>query len=267
MPEYREVSVAQLIEPPVPLRMGMDQEKLGELSDSIKEYGVMLPLVVIPSGDKFEIVDGHRRFLASLNANLSTVPVMIYPNVDNAKWGMMLHANIMREDVTAAEEGVQFSDLAEQHNWSMPQLCKFFGRSEAYINDRVKFVREFPDLLPAVSTRELNWSQARAIMRCSDQKWRAYLVDQAVTHGASARAIQNMVEQWKSTQLVPPPAPGTTELPFAAPVVQMERPRCLWCARDDDEYNMATVTVHTYHLRDLKEFLARFGVNRAAPTE
>src|SRR5258708_7192887 len=134
--------------------MSMDEEKLHELEESIKRLGVLQDLAVVPSNGKYEIVFGHRRFIAARLAGLVKVPCKIYENADDAKYEMMLAENGFREEVTAAEEGAFFLDLAEQHGWSEPQICQHVHRSADYVNERAKLVRKFPEVFKRVAARE-----------------------------------------------------------------------------------------------------------------
>src|SRR5216684_695620 len=124
MTETREINLDLLLEPPLTARMSMDEEKLHELEESIKRLGVLQDLAVVPSNGKYEIVFGHRRFIAARLAGLVKVPCKVYENADDAKYEMMLAENGFREEVTAAEEGAFFLDLAEKHGWSEPQICQ-----------------------------------------------------------------------------------------------------------------------------------------------
>lgn len=286
MSETKIIPRAQLMEPPQPLRMGMDEQALGELADSLKRHGQLFPLIVIPAHvyesngvaalpgggvevpailkTQYEIVDGHRRYIAAGIAGLEQMECKIFATLEDAKFGVMLDANMMREDVTPAEEGVQFLELAEKRGWSMPQLMRYFGRSEAYINERCKLVSEFPDVMQVVAARSINWTQAKAVMRCPDKNWRAYMLDQAVTHGASSRTIVSLVDQWKTMQLAREGQPATHTPEHAVIQAHAELPKCVWCGRDDDPQNMVHIPAHSYHVRDLREFLARVGVTQIA---
>jgi ParB family chromosome partitioning protein len=266
--------------------MGMDEAALAELAESIKRHGLLFPLIVVPAhftaanGElappiegrppaevlllRWEIVDGHRRYVAAGLAGLDELECKIFPTLEDAKFGVMLDANTCREDVTAAEEGLQFVELADKRGWSMPQMQKYFGRSESYINERARLVKDFPDVFQRVAAREVNWSQAKAVMRCPDAQWRAHLLEQATVHGASARTIISQVDLWKSMELAKAGAPAVHTPEHGIAPVMPERPRCLYCTRDDDPGNLTTVPVHTYHLRDLKDFLERVGLNRPA---
>ncbi|MBA0084829.1 MAG: ParB/RepB/Spo0J family partition protein [Acidobacteria bacterium Pan2503] len=282
MPETRMIPRAQLLEPPLPIRMGIDEQALGDLADSIKRHGLLHPLIVVPAhvtsanGElapsvagappaevlqlRWEIVDGHRRYLASLIAGLDELECKVYDTLDDAKFGVMLDANMMRQDLSPAEEGVQFLELAESRGWSMPQLMRYFGRSEAYINERVTLVKNFPDVFRVVAERGINWTQAKAVMRCPDKNWRAYMLDQAVTHGASSRTIVNLVDQWKTLQLAKDSQPAVHTTEHAVIIQQAERPKCTWCLRNDDQANFISLPVHSYHVRDLQDFLKRTGI-------
>jgi ParB family transcriptional regulator, chromosome partitioning protein len=257
VPKFKTVPRSALLEPPTPLRLAMDEGKLAELAQSIAEFGLMQPICVTPKGDKFEIIDGHRRYMATGQLGLQTVAVAIFDNVEEAKWGMMLHANIMREDVTAVEEGTQFIQLSEQQGWSIEQLMKFFGRSESYINERAELVSKFPDICEHVSRRVLSWPQAKAVMRCKDANHRAYLIDQAIRCGVNARNLNVMVEDFKRQSRlnanigVPVPASEVYVMP------EIELARCVLCQRDDDQANMVMVPVHAYHKRDLEVLIER----------
>ena len=266
MPERRDINLDLLLEPPIPVRMTMDDEKLHELAEDIRLHGVLQNLVVVMSNGKFEVVAGHRRQLAARLAGLLKVPCLVFDELGDAKYAIMLAENGYREEVTAAEEGVLFLELAEKNGWSEPDLCRHFHRSADYINDRVKLVRSFPEVMKHVAAREMNWSQAKAIMRCRNRQWLPYLIEQAVTHGATARSLQQYVDQFRANELAARnlPAPHTPE---TAPVyIEGDKQRCVWCNRDDDNANMTQIPVHSYHVKDLTQFLRGSGVgNRTSP--
>lgn len=263
MPKLRTIKRELIREPSQPLRMAMDDGKMEDLVSSIRRHGVLLPLVVYPVGDVFEIIDGHRRYVATGMAGVSQLPCNVFDNPEDAKFGMMLDANECREDLSAAEEGFQFLELAEKQGWGIEDLMRAFGRSEGYINERCRMCREFPDVTEKVAARELSWGQAKQIMRCPDPQYRTYLLEQATLHGASVRTLGYMFDQWKA-QIAPgavAPKPHTGE----GAQVHIEAPtqRCVWCDRNDDQGNVISVPVHSYHKRDLECFLEAAGVRQS----
>lgn len=255
--QSRRIPVELIDEPPQPIRCAMDDEKLRQLAESIRTYGLIHPIAVVPHGERFEIFAGHRRFIATKMLGLSEIDATVWRDADDAKFGMMLDENIMREDVTAAEEGRQFLALANERNWSIEQMVKHFDKTEHYINSRVGLVMDFPDITEVVDNRMITWQQATVIMRCKDKFRRSYLIDQAANAGASPRALTAMVEDYnrqdRQNMAVQQPAETGVSLHFTPP----PSPRCLYCGRDDDQPNMRFVTIHSYHQRDLEVALGR----------
>jgi ParB family transcriptional regulator, chromosome partitioning protein len=260
VPETREINVNLLLEPPLTERSTMDDEKLHELAESIKVHGVLQNLVVVPSNGKYEIVAGHRRYLAARLAGLEHVPCKIYEDLEDGKYAVMMAENGFREEVTAADEGMFFLDLAEKKGWSEPQLCKYFHRSAEYINERCKLVTKYPEVMKSVRAREMNFSQAKAIMRCKLPKWQPWLIEQAVTHGATARSLNQYVDQFHHNDLStggPVPNHSSEQHPL---LLEPEKQRCVWCQRNDDQVNITELKIHSYHVRDLTEFLKATGI-------
>jgi ParB family chromosome partitioning protein len=262
MPKVIEIAIGLLNEPPLPIRASMDDEKLHELAVSLKRHGLLQNLVVVEDDCRYEIVAGHRRYLAAKLAGFTHLTCNVFENLADAKYGVMLDENMLREELTPAEEGMQFLDLVDKFGWSMPDLQVKFGRSEQYINERVTLVRDFPDVMKHVAAREINWSQAKAIMRCKNAKWRPYLLEQAVVHGATARTLQQYVEQFRGQDLAAEAKPALHTPEHAAILLEPLKARCIWCQRDDDQANMTELKIHSYHARDLSEFLRAAGVGQ-----
>lgn len=266
MPERRDINLDLLLAPPLPIRATMDDEKLHELAEDIKRHGILQNLVVVQSNGKYEVVAGHRRQLAARLAGLVKAPCLIFEELGEAKYAVMLAENGYREDVTAAEEGMLFLDLAEKNGWSEPDLCRHFHKSADYINERVKLVSKFPAISKHVVSRELNWSQAKAMMRCKNPQWLDYLIDQAVTHGATARTIQQYIDQFRAVELAAQGQPGPHTADHAPVNIEAEKQKCIWCQRDDDQGNMTMLPSHSYHVKDLAQFLKACGVGTRPPT-
>jgi ParB/RepB/Spo0J family partition protein len=277
MPTMRMVPLAMLEEPPEPLRIAMDETKMDELVDSIRLVGIIQPIAVLPRfkntdgfyqaepdlllgiegahPSRYEIVDGHRRWYASTRLQLHDVPVMIFDNIGDAKFAVMLHANVNREDVTPFEEGLQFIELSEKRRWSLDDLMRFFSVSEAYINDRVDIVRKDDRVAAAVQARQINLSQAKEILRCEDVSFRPALLEQAAVHGATTAALRvmrhNHASELREVQGLLPT--NTSEQFYGPPPLPPEE--CLWCGRAEDQANMVNVRVHQYHQLDLRAVL------------
>jgi ParB/RepB/Spo0J family partition protein len=293
MPEFKRIPLADLVPPDVPMRFEMGDQAMLDLVESIQSAGILEPLLVVPwytdaAGARvrgepitgqvgpatptcYEVRDGHRRYTAATHLKLADVPCMVFPNSDDSNYLIMLHANVVREDVTPVEEGVLFLELANKHGWSMDQLVRHFHKSENYINERVDLCQCDPAVSSAVASRTINLSQAKQILRAGDAGFRTYLLDQAVTHGANARTLHQMIANHAQEQSTAQGNLHVNTPEFATPVESPETPRCIWCRETTDVQHMRQVWVHWFHQRDLEAVVETLGVHnlrkQAVPPE
>ena len=281
MDDYLMIPREQLLPPEFSFRANPADGALDDLVHSIRENGILEPLLVTlddeptgvsaetpapsgqpgvaRSGPRYRILAGERRYLASARVPLHDLPCRVL-QADAAKaWVAMLHTNIMRQDPTAAEEGLVFLRLVNEQQWSLTRLCREFDVSEQYVQDRVDLVTGDEDVAVAVAAREISFSVGRLINKCKDpERRRAWLAD-AISHGSSAREINYKLEQVRRDEAIalgqPVPNAGVPAQVLVAPPA----PDCLWCSRNDDLNNMVDVKIHAYHLQDLRRYLEATG--------
>jgi len=218
---------------------------------------------VVECIEAYEISDGHRRYIASGMVGITELPCIIKPPDEDAALDDMLTANLEREDNTPAEEGWLFMRLVDERGWGIEQLMRTFHKSEGYINDRVRLVCTDGEVAKAVATHQIPFSVAKALLRCTDEAHRRYLLGLCVTHGANTRTAESYVHQWKVQSEAQPQVvggPGATSVgEYIPPPAQL----CLWCERDEQRESLVSVVVHSWHLRDLLVHLERTGVRSA----
>jgi ParB-like chromosome segregation protein Spo0J len=271
------------------MRVTITDESIEELVESLRTIGQLVPLIVTPyfsaplaetnlplaqhpvkwmrEGGQFEIIDGHCRYLAAEHVPLTELECSVFLDVAEAKHAMMLHAGIVRQSFTAYEEGRQFIELSNQHGWSLEDLCKTFRRSENYINERCAIATAPDAIAAAVQSRGINLSQAKQCLLAKDEMLRGYLLDQALTHGATARTLEVMRHNW-SVENDPRPDGEKLHTPDHAnePDPAAEE-RCIWCDGNEDPHNFRRIVVHWYHERDLRAVADQVGsknLHRAA---
>ncbi len=282
MADYRLIRVCDLAEPPAPVRASIDEIKIVELAESIKQVGILQPLIVIPvshavavdavspSGDPktavgetlpgYEVVAGHRRLMAARHIGLFEVPCIVYSDAAFAKEAAMLHENVYREDLTAAEEGVFYAELIEKHDLTEDALCNMVRQKPAYIYDRLALVSGDPEVLKACAERRITYAVAKEINRCKDAAQRAYLLSLAERGGATAATVR----QWVSR---PPAEEATTGAAAAAPEPDHFTPpapgaamQCWLCGKDDAPFNLRVIYVCFYELDSIRAILKQAGV-------
>jgi ParB family chromosome partitioning protein len=283
MAEPKLIPLAMLMEPDNPLRIELQEEALDELVESIKIAGILSPLLVVPwyqnsAGEfvttpdaalgkvgeiptRYEIRCGHRRYLAARRLELDQVPCMVFKNCEDTRYLIMLHEQVVRADVTPVEEGVLFLQLADKHQWSMADLQRVFKRSENYINDRVQLVQKDTTVAAAVQAGTINLGQAKQILRPKDPAFRGYLLDQAATHGANARTLQQMIVNKEQDERA---AQGALKLhtPELAPAPETPPAMvCIWCRSRENPEHMRLLPVHWFHQKDLEAVVEQLGVH------
>ena len=148
-------------------RKTFDKENLQELTDSIREQGIIQPIVVRPdknNAGKYEIIAGERRWLASQNAGLHEVPVVIL-NVDDEKsLEFAIVENVQRQDLNAIEEARGSHRLIDEFNYNQDKLSKFIGKSRSYIANSLRLLALPADVLLLVENGKLSAGHARSLI-------------------------------------------------------------------------------------------------------
>lgn len=148
-------------------RKHFDEASLAELSDSIRQQGVLQPIGVRPIDEsgKFEIVFGERRYRASLMAEMTVIPAVILNVSDEVAEEMAVTENLQRKDVTPIEEANAYQKLIESGRHDIQSLAVQFGKNETYIRTRLKFTALIPEIAELLEKDELTISVASEICR------------------------------------------------------------------------------------------------------
>lgn len=246
--EPREIPIG-LIDPPVmPARMEMNEEKFAELCSSIRKFGILQRIILVVTGDRYEVVAGHRRFLAACRVNLAAVPAEVYPTLDAAHEGIKHAENRFREDLSPAEEAVKFQELLDGvAGGDVERVCEIVGESFDYVSDRLLLFQGCPVVFAALQERKIQLGAAKEINKVSDERVRRAFVHDAVAGGATVAVVRGWVTDWKrdadrgSAPLPPPEAPSQ---PGAA--VPAWTPTCLCCGGTENVHLMVQVNVHSH---------------------
>jgi ParB family chromosome partitioning protein len=277
MARYEIIRVEQLVEPPLPIREAMDEEKLFELRDSIRSIGIIQPLVVTPvrrgpateypdtpeghaqaaldAQVRFEIIAGHRRYMAARLAPLVDLPCMVYDDPHVAKEAFLLAENLFREDVTPIEEALFFEQLIEKYDCTEDALCRMVRQSPDYVDSRRRLLAYDPLLIDAMRERKLPLATAKELQRCPDEKHRHYLLGIALDAGLTAKVARSMVHQFANRPAQPDPAAAGSESSFTYAPTPDNTLKCEVCGGDKDPQNLKSIYVHHWELEGFKRLI------------
>lgn len=194
--ELREMEVS-LIEPnPDQPRRRFDQQPLAELADSIREHGVLQPLIVIKHGDKYQIVAGERRFLASKQAGLTRVPVIIRTMSGQKQLEVSLIENVQRRDLNVVEIATAYAKLRDQFNMNIEQVASRVNKSISAVTNTMRLLKLPRKVLEYIADSKLTEGQARPLIGLSDESIEV-IIDNIVAENWSARRVEQYASSLK----------------------------------------------------------------------
>ena len=192
-----KVSIKDITRNKLQPRKNFDKESLEELTNSIKKQGVIQPIVVRPdktSEGKYEIIAGERRWLASQNAGLHEVPVVIL-NVDDVKsLEFAIVENVQRQDLNPIEEAQGYQRLVNDYNYNQEKLSQFIGKSRSYIANSLRLLSLPEDILLMVQEGDLSAGHARSLIGLSNS---VEIAKKIVQKKLSVRQSEILVRQFR----------------------------------------------------------------------
>ena len=190
--EIVEISLDEIRSNPYQPRKIFDEEALNELAESIKEHGIVQPIIVKKSIKGYELVAGERRSKASRIAGLKTIPAIIKNFNDQEMMEIALIENIQRENLNPIEEAMAYDNILKSSNMTQDELAKKFGKSRSYITNILGLLKLPETTKKYVEENKLTMSHARALSKLEDEEQIDRLADKIITEGLNVRTIENI---------------------------------------------------------------------------
>ena len=190
--EIVQIKITDIRSNPYQPRKIFDEEALNELASSIKEHGIVQPIIVKKSIKGYELVAGERRTKAAKIAGLETVPAIVKDFDDEEMMEIALIENIQRENLNPIEEAMAYDSILRSSNITQEELAKKFGKSRSYITNSLGLLRLPDDTKKYVEDNKLSMSHARALSKLEDNTQINRLANKIVTEGLNVRAIENI---------------------------------------------------------------------------
>jgi ParB family chromosome partitioning protein len=210
----REVPVSSIRPNPHQPRQHFDEESLSALTASVRELGVLQPVLVRDlGGGDYELIAGERRWRAAKRAGLPMIPVIVREADDLASLEQAVVENLHRQDLNPLEEAAAYQQLIEDFEMTHEQLATRVGRSRATVTNMLRLFQLPPGIQKLVAEGALTAGHARALLGTPDRAFQESLARKAVQEGLSVRAVEEAVRE--RTELdpgAPPSAPGAPRL-------------------------------------------------------
>jgi ParB family transcriptional regulator, chromosome partitioning protein len=191
---YAELPIDRVLPNPRQPRTVFDEESLAELVFSIREIGLLQPIVVRrASDDAYELIAGERRLRASKEAGLASIPAIIRDTDDEAMLRDALLENLHRADLNPLEEAAAYQQLLSDFGCTQDELARRIGRSRPQVSNTLRLLRLPPDVQRRVAAGVLSAGHARALLSLDDHAAMEVLATRIVAEGLSVRAVEEII--------------------------------------------------------------------------
>ena len=176
-------------------RENFDQKDLEELSDSIKEHGIIQPVIVRQVGDKYELIAGERRTKASALAGLTTIPAIVRNMDDKESAKISLLENLQRKNLSAIEEARTYKRIKELDNMTQEDLAKTLGKSQPAIANKLRLLSLPEEVQDALIKNQISERHARSLLNVKDKKTQLMLLDRIRNERLTVRELDNEIKK------------------------------------------------------------------------
>jgi ParB family chromosome partitioning protein len=206
---YRQIPVSSIEPNPGQPRTTFDEEGLSSLAASVRELGVLQPVLVRQAENgSYQLIAGERRWRAAKRAGLQTVPAIVRTADDTAVLQQALVENLQREDLNALDEAAAYQQLIEDFHLTHEEVATRVGKSRAAVSNSLRLFQLPPQVQKLLMDGSLSAGHARALLGTPDRAYQEALARRVVTEGLSVRAVEDAVRE-RSGKPAAAPKPDT----------------------------------------------------------
>lgn len=200
--QVMELDIAKIIPQENQPRKNFAQESLQELADSIREHGILQPVLVRPKGECYEIIAGERRWRAAEMADLQVIPALVkeMPDIEAAE--ISLVENLQREDLSAIEEARAYKNLLEQYHYTQEHIAERVGKSRAYIANTIRLLNLSPEIMAMIDRKQISPGHARALLALRDKREQVLAANEIIKGRLTVRQVEQKVKRKNSRSVV-----------------------------------------------------------------
>ena len=195
--EYKIISLDLIDDPERPMRTDLTPESVADLVMSIKQMGIIEPLIVFEKGDRYEVIAGHRRRYAAELAKLTEAPCHVHKVSPEQIEMMKIHENMYRQNVRPSDEMMHFKYIMTRLKISPTKLAQLIGKSDAYVSERLGIADYEPELKEALDSGKINFSVAKELARLGDRNKTIEYLRYAIQNGLTQAGARQWVNDYK----------------------------------------------------------------------
>jgi len=191
----QEIDIIKIVPNSHQPRLSFNEEKLKELADSIKEHGVIQPIIVTKNNGSFEIVAGERRFQAAKMAGLKTVPVIVRNANEKQKLELAITENVQRHDLDAIEEAKAYKKLIDEFEMSQEEVAAKIGKSRSAIANKIRLLNLPVEIQKALIFGEITEGHCKLLLAIENQEKQRALYEMIKKNNLTVRQTENKTKE------------------------------------------------------------------------
>ena len=176
-------------------RIKFNEDAISELSKSIKEHGVIQPIVVRPIGDKFEIIAGERRYKASCMADLKTIPAIITDLNDKDSAEVALIENVQRENLTPIEEAISYKKILDMGYITQDALATKLGKTQSTVANKLRLLNLDDEVQEALLNEKISERHARSLLKLQDKEQQRQMLNKIINERLTVRRADEEIDK------------------------------------------------------------------------
>ena len=176
-------------------RIKFNEDSLNELSESIKEHGVIQPIVVRPVGDKYEIIAGERRYKASVLAGKTTIPAIITDLNDKDSAEVALIENVQRQNLTPIEEAISYKKILDMGYLNQTSLAEKLGKNQSTVANKLRLLDLDEEVQEALLNSKISERHARSLLKLQDKKLQVEMLNRIINERMTVRKTDEEIEK------------------------------------------------------------------------
>lgn len=192
--QVMELEIAKIIPQGNQPRKIFAEESLQELAGSIREHGILQPVLVRPKGECYEIIAGERRWRAAEMAGLLVIPALIKEMSDVEAAEISLVENLQRDDLSAIEEARAYKNLLEQYNYTQEHIAERVGKSRAYIANTIRLLNLSPEIIAMIDRKQISPGHARALLALRDKREQVLAANEIIKGRLTVRQVEQKIK-------------------------------------------------------------------------
>jgi ParB family transcriptional regulator, chromosome partitioning protein len=231
----RNIDLERITPNPEQPRLAMEQDSLDELAASIREHGVLQPILVRPlDNGEFQLIAGERRWRASKAAGLDTIPALVEEIDDDTALEISIIENLQREDLSPLDEAAMYDRMVREHGYSVRRLAQKLGKDKGYLENRLRLADAPPEVRELVSLRKDTLSHAYELMKVDDPRKRKRLAAQVSRGELTLIKLRDKIEGRPTRSAPGPDATDDASAEARDPDETAEEAEAAWTGRRRD---------------------------------